>query len=65
MHKSITAKRVMNLVQLRERSLENPGLCTSCGKRANNCEPDAREYECRYCHKKTVYGAEELLFVVR
>jgi hypothetical protein len=46
-----------------EAAIENyEGYCTSCRKwTAEQVEPDAREYPCPICHKRTVYGAEEIL----
>jgi len=39
------------------------GFCIACGATAeDNCEPDAREYECHSCGEFKVYGAAELLF---
>jgi hypothetical protein len=64
MHKSITADRIMEAVERRSSSLDNPGFCTACGEDAEGCEPDAREYECEHCGEDAVYGAEELLMEV-
>lgn len=61
-HKSLTKDRVEDAVKRRLQSLDNPGFCTSCGAEADQCEPDAREYECEECGENTVYGAEELYF---
>ena len=61
MHKSLTEARVVNAVERRLRSLDNPGFCIACGEEAFACEPDARQYTCDHCGKDTVYGAEELL----
>jgi hypothetical protein len=44
---------------------EYMGLCISCGAERDSCEPDATEYECECCEKKTVYGAEELMLMER
>ena len=63
-HKSITAKRVMRLVEEQSNSLSNPGICIYCGEDAEGCEPDARRYECECCGRNGVYGAGELLFYV-
>lgn len=42
----------------------NEGLCLSCRQfTADQCEPDARAYECPECGKKKVYGAEEALIM--
>ena len=34
----------------------NLGICTSCGEEQDGCEPDARNYTCDMCGKKSVYG---------
>lgn len=39
------------------------GGCVSCGELQNGCEPDARQYECESCGKRSVYGLEELLIM--
>jgi hypothetical protein len=46
MHKSITLARVTRAVERSHNSLDNPGFCKACGKSADGCEPDARNYEC-------------------
>ena len=38
------------------------GICVLCGHEQGNCEPDARKYACENCERKSVFGAEELLF---
>jgi hypothetical protein len=63
-HKSITLKRIKEACERRMSSLDNPGFCVKCGRDADSCEPDAREYECESCGAMAVYGAEELLFEV-
>jgi hypothetical protein len=60
-HPSVTTDRVMEAVERRMFSLDNPGFCIACGEEAEGCEPDAREYECEFCGKPTVYGSDELL----
>lgn len=60
LHKSITAERVIALVE----EDDNLGLCIACGEEATDVEPDARGYECEACGARAVYGAEELLFHV-
>lgn len=40
------------------------GFCTSCGNEQSGCEPDARNCKCEECGAKTVFGAEELLFML-
>ena len=37
------------------------GFCISCGSDQYNVEPDARQYRCECCGKRSVYGAEEIL----
>jgi hypothetical protein len=60
-HPSITPERVMDAVERRMTSLDNPGFCILCGCEADGCEPDARKYECESCGANCVYGADELL----
>jgi hypothetical protein len=64
MHKSLNTARLMNAVRRSMSSLDNPGFCVACGKDADGCEPDAREYECEHCGEFAVFGAEELLLEV-
>lgn len=61
MHSSITIDRVTDAVEREMFSLDNPGFCKSCGMEAEQCEPDARNYEYEYCGDKEVFGAAELL----
>ena len=49
------------LEQIEEAMENNEGFCIECGESKSCCEPDARNYECESCGKKTVFGAEELL----
>ena len=37
------------------------GFCLTCGLEYDDCEPDARGYQCDECDTPTVYGAEECL----
>ncbi len=60
MHKSITLQRVMRAVKADDYS----GFCLACGKKQNNCEPDARDYKCNHCGENKVYGAEEILMMI-
>ena len=60
-HKSITLARLEDAVMRRMTTLDNPGFCIACGEEAMSCEPDAREYECEFCGRSLVYGADELL----
>lgn len=57
----LTLDRVMDAIERRETSLDNPGFCLACGEEAEGCEPDARGYRCEYCGELKVYGAEEIL----
>ena len=59
-HASVTADRIMDGCMRRDTSLDNPGICIACGADHDECEPDAREYECDECGKNAVYGCEEL-----
>ena len=58
-HPSVTSTRVQGLLQ-RDNYL---GLCVACGEEAHGVEPDARRYICEACGKRSVYGAEEMLFM--
>ena len=42
LHPSITPDRVMDAVERRMFSLDNPGFCVSCGNEQDGCEPDMR-----------------------
>ena len=65
MHPSITLKRVMAMVKKAQRDMDYyPGICKTCGKTANNCEPDAEGYTCKHCGQATVTGAENLLMEI-
>ena len=60
-HPSITEDRVVEAVERRMSSLDNPGFCLACGEEAMGCEPDARHYECEACGERQVFGSDELL----
>jgi hypothetical protein len=60
-HPSITQDRIVDAVERRMTTLDNPGLCLSCGLEQGGCEPDARKYLCESCGESQVYGADELL----
>lgn len=64
MHKSITAKRIVNAVDATMFGLDNAGFCLACGADADGCEPDACKYECECCGEHQVYGAEEVLMMM-
>jgi hypothetical protein len=63
-HRDITTERVMEAVEARMTTLENPGFCVACGEDADGVEPDARNYPCDCCGEKAVFGAEELLMQI-
>jgi len=58
-HEPIT----FTLEQIKMAMEESSGFCIKCGAERDCCEPDAREYECDECKKKSVYGAEELVLM--
>lgn len=60
-HESVTLDRVLEAVERRDASLDNPGFCLRCGADVDGVEPDARQYACEDCGERCVYGAEELL----
>lgn len=64
LHSSITSDRIMEAVDRRDISLDNPGICIACGADQEGCEPDARNYECESCGEFQVFGAEELLMEI-
>lgn len=64
LHHTITADRILEAVERRMTSLDNPGFCVKCGADAEGVEPDARAYLCEHCGSRGVYGVEELLFEV-
>lgn len=63
-HPSITAERLVEAVERAMTTVENPGFCLACGADADDCEPDARQYECESCGEHAVYGAEEILIAI-
>ena len=60
-HSSVTQDRVIEAVERHNTTLDNPGICLSCGEEQDGCEPDARKYECELCGEQQVYGADEIL----
>jgi len=60
----VTQKRVIAAVKRAQSGLDNPGFCIACGKEAEGCEPDARNYRCEYCEANEVFGAEELMMMI-
>ncbi len=63
-HKSVTAKRIHRLAKQSMFGLDSPGVCVACGDDAEGVEPDAEGYTCETCGEDSVFGAEQLLFVV-
>ena len=61
MHPSITVDRVLNAVERRMTTLDNPGFCLTCGNEQGGVEPDARNYLCESCGHMAVFGADEIL----
>ena len=55
---AVTLDQVVDAIE----SGEYIGLCIACGAESFGVEPDARKYPCEVCDKRTVYGAQELLF---
>jgi hypothetical protein len=63
-HPDVTPERVIEAVERRHASLDNPGFCIRCGAEAEGVEPDARKYECEICGEPGIYGAEGLLLAI-
>jgi predicted RNA-binding Zn-ribbon protein involved in translation (DUF1610 family) len=63
-HKSVTPKRIHRLAKSSMFGLDSPGVCISCGADADQVEPDAEGYECEVCGEQSVFGAEQLLFIL-
>ena len=51
MHPSLTPDRIMDAVERRMFSLDNPGFCIACGDDAEGVKSDARRYKCGHCGK--------------
>jgi hypothetical protein len=64
LHPSITTNRVVEAVERRMTTLDDPGFCIACGNEQGGCEPDARRYKCEACGEHAVYGADELLLMM-
>ena len=62
-HKSVTLERLMEMVDRRNNSLDNPGICLACGEEDFSCDPDTSRKTCEHCGYPSVYGAEEALWI--
>lgn len=60
-HARLTVDMIADAAERQMTSLDNPGFCLACGFENDECEPDARRYECQSCGERRVYGAEGLL----
>lgn len=60
-HSRLTAEQIIEAVERRRTSLDDPGFCVACGGEAAGVEPDAENYECAACGELQVFGAEALL----
>jgi len=63
-HPSVTDERILALTEAYRTSLDNPGICLTCGAEAEGVEPDAERYDCEGCGAPMVYGAEQLLLYI-
>ena len=61
LHSSIDLELITELIEERDTSCDNPGVCMSCGEIADSCEPDAQFYTCDNCDRPHVMAPEELL----
>ena len=64
MHESITEERVLDAVERRMTTLDDPGFCTECGSEQGGCEPDANGIQCEACGSFSVRGADDLLMEI-
>jgi DNA-directed RNA polymerase subunit RPC12/RpoP len=60
LHESLTYELIKDSIE----SGDYMGFCIKCGAEHYGVEPDARGYECEECESESVYGAEELLFMI-
>lgn len=63
-NKKLTDAVIIEAVERRNGSLDNPGFCLICANEAEGVEPDAQNYKCESCGAEQVFGAEELLMVI-
>lgn len=64
MHPNVTLEKLMEMGQRRNTSLDNPGICLTCGEEQEGCEPDARKYKCEHCGDNNVYGEDDLIMMM-
>lgn len=56
---------LMDAIERRETSLDNPGFCSACGEEVSGCEPDAAGYDCESCGAEgTVSAPERILGII-
>lgn len=63
-HPSLTQDVLLEAIERRITSLDNPGFCIKCGEEHYECEPDARRYKCENCETNTVYAPEVILGII-
>jgi hypothetical protein len=63
-HPSITRPAVEAMITRHQRTLDNPGACTNCGKTYEDVDPDAQDDECEHCGELAVTGCENLLLIL-
>jgi hypothetical protein len=63
-HKNLTDEVIVDAVERRLTSLDNPGFCLICGAEHDGCEPDAENYTCASCGAEQVFGADLLLISI-
>jgi rRNA maturation endonuclease Nob1 len=51
------------MITRHQRTLDNPGACTNCGKTYEDVDPDAQDDECEHCGELAVTGCENLLLI--
>jgi rRNA maturation endonuclease Nob1 len=64
LHPSITRAAVEAMITRHQRTLDNPGACTNCGKTYEDVDPDAQDDECEHCGELAVTGCENLLLIL-
>ena len=66
-HPSVSIERVMEALSDGDLQCEYYGFCIKCGTEHTGVEPDACNYPCENeeCGEHQVFGAEELLFMLK